>query len=109
MTARQLHLHRGCYPFFYPEPRPTSGSAEGGWQTDVDNRIRFGFSECLKLGVVKPGDTVICIQGWTSGGNHTVRFKNLISEHNESSFNSYREQGSRTSSHKLGKSCRNQL
>ena len=36
-TARQIHLHRGCYPFWYPEPR---GIPAEQWQTDVDNRIR---------------------------------------------------------------------
>lgn len=36
-TSRQIHLHRGCYPFWYPEPR---GVPSEQWQTDVDNRIR---------------------------------------------------------------------
>jgi pyruvate kinase len=31
-TARQIHLHRGCYPFWYPEPR---GIEQHQWQTDV--------------------------------------------------------------------------
>ena len=31
-TARQIHLHRGCYPFWYPEPR---GVENHQWQTDV--------------------------------------------------------------------------
>jgi pyruvate kinase len=31
-TARQIHLHRGCYPFWYPEPRGIQGHQ---WQTDV--------------------------------------------------------------------------
>ena len=31
-TARQIHLHRGCYPMFYDQPRPES---DEGWQTDV--------------------------------------------------------------------------
>jgi pyruvate kinase len=31
-TARQIHLHRGCYPFWYPEPRGVEGHQ---WQTDV--------------------------------------------------------------------------
>lgn len=40
-TARQIHLHRGCYPFWYPEPR---GVPATQWQTDVDNRIRYVYS-----------------------------------------------------------------
>lgn len=31
-TARQIHLHRGVYPFWYPEPR---GIESHQWQTDV--------------------------------------------------------------------------
>ena len=31
-TARQIHLHRGVYPFWYSEPR---GIASHQWQTDV--------------------------------------------------------------------------
>lgn len=31
-TARQIHLHRGCYPFWYGEPR---GIESHQWQTDV--------------------------------------------------------------------------
>lgn len=31
-TARQIHLHRGVYPFWYPEPR---GVHANEWQTDV--------------------------------------------------------------------------
>lgn len=36
-TARQLHLSRGVYPVWYPEPR---GVPVEKWQIDVDNRIR---------------------------------------------------------------------
>lgn len=31
-TARQIHLHRGVYPFWYAEPR---GITSQQWQTDV--------------------------------------------------------------------------
>jgi len=31
-TSRQLHLHRACYPVWYPEPR---GIESHQWQTDV--------------------------------------------------------------------------
>jgi len=36
-TARQIHLHRGCYPFWYPEPR---GIHESQWQKDVGSPVR---------------------------------------------------------------------
>ncbi|KAF8314985.1 pyruvate kinase [Clavulina sp. PMI_390] len=67
-TARQMHLHRGCYPFWYPEPR---GIADHQWQQDVDNRIRFGMKSALELGIIKPGGTIIAVQGWKGGLGHT--------------------------------------
>ncbi|GAW06065.1 pyruvate kinase [Lentinula edodes] len=67
-TARQIHLHRGCYPFWYPEPR---GIQTHQWQTDVDNRIRFGMRNALALNIITPGSTVIAVQGWKGGLGHT--------------------------------------
>ncbi|TFK77201.1 pyruvate kinase [Pluteus cervinus] len=67
-TARQIHLHRGCYPFWYPEPR---GVLEHQWQIDVDNRIRFGLKNALALNVITPGSTIIAVQGWKGGLGHT--------------------------------------
>ncbi|KAG6381087.1 pyruvate kinase [Boletus reticuloceps] len=67
-TARQIHLHRGCYPFWYPEPR---GIPESQWQKDVDNRIRFGLKNALELNIIKTGTTIIAVQGWKGGLGHT--------------------------------------
>lgn len=67
-TARQIHLHRGCYPFWYSEPR---GIQDHQWQTDVDNRIRFGLRNALALGIITPGTTIIAVQGWKGGLGHT--------------------------------------
>ncbi|KAG2044957.1 pyruvate kinase, partial [Suillus americanus] len=67
-TARQIHLHRGCYPFWYPEPR---GVHESQWQKDVDNRIRFGLKNALALNIIKTGTTVVAVQGWKGGLGHT--------------------------------------
>ncbi|EKM61229.1 uncharacterized protein PHACADRAFT_111557 [Phanerochaete carnosa HHB-10118-sp] len=67
-TARQIHLHRGIYPFWYPEPR---GIESHQWQTDVDNRIRFGLRSALDLNVIKTGTTVVAVQGWRGGLGHT--------------------------------------
>ncbi|KDQ30900.1 hypothetical protein PLEOSDRAFT_1088585 [Pleurotus ostreatus PC15] len=67
-TSRQIHLHRGCYPFWYPEPR---GIQEHQWQTDVDNRIRFGLRNALELGIITPGSTIVAVQGWKGGLGHT--------------------------------------
>ena len=67
-TSRQIHLHRGCYPMYYEEPKPTS---DEGWQVDVDNRIRYGLSRGLELGIVRKNDTIVAIQGWRAGGGST--------------------------------------
>ncbi|GJN93460.1 hypothetical protein Rhopal_006517-T1 [Rhodotorula paludigena] len=67
-TSRQIHLHRGCYPMHYTQARPETGE---GWQTDVDNRLRFAMREGLKLGIVRKGDTIIALQGWRAGGGST--------------------------------------
>ncbi|KAG8915059.1 Pyruvate kinase, partial [Tulasnella sp. 408] len=37
----------------------------------VDNRIRFGLKEALNLRIIKPGDTIIAVQGWKGGLGHT--------------------------------------
>lgn len=74
VTARQIHLHRGCYPFYFNEPRP---STDEGWQTDVDNRIRYGLKQGLELGILKRGDTIIAVQGWKSGGSNTSELLSL--------------------------------
>jgi len=67
-TSRQIHLHRGVYPFWYPEPR---GIEQHQWQTDVDNRIRFGLRNALALNLIKPGSTIVAVQGWKGGLGHT--------------------------------------
>lgn len=77
-------MHRGCYPFWYPEPRGIEGHQ---WQTDVstgktplvlmliriqvDNRIRFGLRNALALNIITPGTTIIAVQGWKGGLGHT--------------------------------------
>jgi len=67
-TARQIHLHRGVYPVWYPEPR---GIPAEKWQTDVDNRIRYGLRLGLELRIISPGATIIAVQGWKGGLGHT--------------------------------------
>ncbi|UOH80200.1 pyruvate kinase [Cryptococcus neoformans] len=67
-TARQLHLSRGVYPVWFPEPR---GIPAEKWQIDVDNRIRYGLRMALGLGIIKPEATVMAVQGWKGGLGHT--------------------------------------
>ena len=49
----------------------------------IDNRIRYGLSRGLELGILKKGDTIVAIQGWRSGGGSTNtvrRFSSLVRE-----------------------------
>lgn len=55
-TARQVHLHRGCFPFYYPKASSKEASRLSAsnstdylspldlspWQDDVDARIKWG-------------------------------------------------------------------
>ncbi|KAJ7783672.1 pyruvate kinase [Mycena maculata] len=79
-TARQIHLHRGCYPFWYPEPR---GVQDHQWQTDVDNRIRYGLRSALALKIIAPGTTIVAVQGWKGGLGHTNTLRILSVPTNE--------------------------
>ncbi|KAG0299392.1 Pyruvate kinase [Dissophora globulifera] len=64
-TARSIHLSRGCYPFIYKEPKVAD------WQEDVDKRLRWGMDQAIEVGLLKPGQTVIVIQGFRSGFGNT--------------------------------------
>lgn len=68
-AARYSHLYRGVYPFIYPKPQVEN------WQEDVENRLRWAVSEAIDLGIIKKGDSIVTIQGWTRGSGHsnTVR------------------------------------
>lgn len=68
-AARYSHLYRGVYPFIYPKPQVEH------WQEDVENRLRWAVSEAIDLGIIKKGDSIVTIQGWTRGSGHsnTVR------------------------------------
>lgn len=68
-AARYCHLYRGVYPFVYAK-----GKVEN-WQEDVENRLRWAVSEAIDLGIIKKGDSIVTIQGWTRGSGHsnTVR------------------------------------
>ncbi|CUM66212.1 uncharacterized protein PRCAT00003871001 [Priceomyces carsonii] len=68
-AARYSHLYRGVYPFIYPHDKVEN------WQEDVENRLRWAVSEAIDLGIIKKGDPIVTIQGWTRGSGHsnTVR------------------------------------
>jgi pyruvate kinase len=68
-SARYSHLYRGVYPFVYEKAKLDN------WQEDVENRLRWAVSEAIDLGMVKKGDSIVTVQGWTRGSGHsnTVR------------------------------------
>lgn len=53
----------------FPEDKPDFGEVQ--WQEDVDRRLKWGIMNAIKLGVLKQGDAVVCVQGWRGGMGHT--------------------------------------
>lgn len=68
-ASRYSHLYRGVYPFYFPEKKPDFSVHV--WQEDVDKRLKWGIEHGLKLEVIAPGDSVVCVQGWRGGMGHT--------------------------------------
>lgn len=68
-AARYSHLYRGVYPFVYEQEKVEN------WQEDVENRLRWAVAEAIELGIIKKGDSIVTVQGWTRGSGHsnTVR------------------------------------
>lgn len=64
-AARYSHLYRGVYPFIYPKGKIDN------WQEDVESRLRWTVSEAIELGIIKKGDSIVTIQGWTRGSGHS--------------------------------------
>ncbi|KAG0363911.1 Pyruvate kinase [Podila minutissima] len=73
-TARQVHLHRGCYPFHYTVERGPD------WQEDVDARLTYGMTQGIEAGLLKSGDIVVMIQGWKGGLGNTNTMRILHAE-----------------------------
>lgn len=57
------------YPFLFPERKPDFDITV--WQEDVDRRLKWGIAQAIKLGVLKKGEIVVCVQGWRGGMGHT--------------------------------------
>jgi hypothetical protein len=47
----------------------------------VDNRIRFGLANALALNLLKPGSTIVAVQGWKGGLGHTNTLRILSVPH----------------------------
>ncbi|EME48398.1 hypothetical protein DOTSEDRAFT_67450 [Dothistroma septosporum NZE10] len=68
-ASRYSHLYRGVYPFHYAQEKPDF--TKSPWQEDVDARLKWGIKNAIRLGVLKKGDAVVCVQGWRGGMGHT--------------------------------------
>ncbi|CEG79577.1 Putative Pyruvate kinase [Rhizopus microsporus] len=91
-TARQVHLHRGCFPFHYPKASSKEASALSAsystdylsplnlapWQDDVDARIKWGMEQAIKYGLVGHNESVVAIQGWRGGLGNTNTLRMLM-------------------------------
>ena len=67
--SQYSHLYRGVYPFLFGEKKPDFDKTV--WQEDVDRRLKWGIAQAIKLGVLKQGEIVVCVQGWRGGMGHT--------------------------------------
>lgn len=68
-ASRYSHLYRGVWPFHYDAEKPDFKTTP--WQEDVDNRLKWGLTHAIELGILKKGDPVVCVQGWRGGMGNT--------------------------------------
>ncbi|ODV94155.1 hypothetical protein PACTADRAFT_4107 [Pachysolen tannophilus NRRL Y-2460] len=71
-AACYSHLYRGVYPFIYDQERAEN------WQEDVENRLKYGVNEAIKLGILSKGDVIVTVQGWTRGLGHTNTLRVIV-------------------------------
>ncbi|KAI0460927.1 Pyruvate kinase [Komagataella kurtzmanii] len=64
-AARYSHLYRGVYPFIYKQ------EVNDNWQQDVEERLQYAITEAIGMGILKKGDAIVAVQGWTKGLGHT--------------------------------------
>ncbi|GAB1605873.1 pyruvate kinase PKM-like [Argonauta hians] len=65
ITARQLHLYRGVVPFLNQSP------VTGDWEKDYNVGIKKAFEKAEQRGLLKVGDRVLLVRGWTKGSGST--------------------------------------
>jgi len=67
ITARQVHLFRGCVSLFYDKPAP----ALEVWHEDVEARLQWAIAYGKNAGFLQKGDVVITVQGYRAGSGFT--------------------------------------
>merc|ERR1711871_73444 len=58
-SARQSHLHQGCYPLVYPVPKDLSQE----FMSDVEQRFEWAIATLKERGMLKTGSTVLGMHG----------------------------------------------
>lgn len=72
VAARQMHLWRGVFPYFFSTPKPVSDLVSGeGWIADVENRIKSAMASADKHNLVQKGQNIVIVTGWKGGSGNT--------------------------------------
>jgi pyruvate kinase len=72
VTARQMHLWRGCYPIIIREPKLHTDVVQGDlWLQDVDFRIQKALDTIKLAGFTQTGDNLVVVTGWRGGSGFT--------------------------------------
>merc|ERR1711871_991302 len=58
-SARQSHLHQGCYPLVYPVPKDPAQE----FMSDVEQRFEWAIATLKERGMLKTGSTVLGMHG----------------------------------------------
>ncbi|KAJ8036681.1 Pyruvate kinase PKM [Holothuria leucospilota] len=66
-VARQLHLHRGCFPCLFKEPE----KPDRVWLEDIDKRVMFAVLTGKNRKFYEEDTPLIVVTGWRSGPGST--------------------------------------
>ncbi|XP_071493141.1 pyruvate kinase PKM-like [Diadema antillarum] len=73
--ARQIHLHRGCFPILYPHPE----EKDRVWAEDIDKRVKYAVETGKKRGFFEDNTPLIVVTGWRSGPGFTNTMRIIYS------------------------------
>jgi pyruvate kinase len=62
-VARQVHLWRGCFPYFFEG----DFSDKSDWAKDVETRVADAIGFGRRRGMIQDGDQVVIVTGWRPG------------------------------------------
>lgn len=73
-AAKQLHLHRGCFPLVYDKRN------DDNWFADLEDRLNFAIQAGKDMGFLKIGTSVVLVSGWKFGARHTNTIRIIMVE-----------------------------